>query len=100
MSMTRDHRCWGGRLRRGDFLIAFVLAVAAAVGSLALSGRISPDFFNRAGWDTYFESDLPRVYSNMSSADSDHHRASVHPLFSLLSYTPVRAITGLTGAEP
>ena len=100
MSMKGENRCWERRLGRIDFLIAFVLAVAAAVGSLALSGRMSPDFFDRAGWDTYFESDMPRIYSNMSDADSDHHRTSVHPLFSLLSYTPVRVITGLTGAAP
>jgi hypothetical protein len=87
-------------LQRLDLAIVVVLAIGAAIGSYTLSSRISPEMFGNAGWDTYFEADLPRIYRNLSDPNSDHSRVNVHPLYSLIAYPQTQAIIALTGQRP
>jgi hypothetical protein len=83
-----------------DVAIICFLAVAGGIVSLGLASYIDPIIFNRATWNTWFESDLPRVYENMTSAGSNHYRTKVHPLFSLISFTPVYLLRKTLDVEP
>ncbi len=83
-----------------DFLIAGLLGLAAAASSFSLSGRIDPEIFTQVGWDTYFESDLPRIYRNLTDIESDYRRTDVHPLFPLIAYPAVQGIAKIASLKP
>ncbi len=86
----------GATLRRRiwlDVLIGVALATAAAWASFTASRQIDPALCrNEKAWDVWFEADLPRVYDNLTERLSDHYRASVHPLFTLLLFPVTRLV--------
>jgi hypothetical protein len=88
------------RLARGDVVIPLALALTAAVASYLAQLELTPAVFDRTrGFDVWFESDLPRVYANMTDLDSNHYRARVHPLFSLTSYSVVKGLRAVPGID-
>jgi hypothetical protein len=75
-------------------LVASLLFFAGAGLSLFLSARIDPRFFNNDAFDVWFEADLPRIFSNMTSTDT-YTRSDLHPLFELIVFPPTRIFTWL-----
>ena len=69
-----------------DGLVALLLAMAVGAGCLTLAQTMPP--FLLQSMDFWFESDTIREVSNMTSRQDDHSRTSVHPLFSILTFTP------------
>lgn len=80
-----------------DGLLALTLAILLGVAAYALAQLVPP--FALKGFDVWFESDAGRVAANMMSLDSDHHRTSVHPLFSLMAFPPVYLARKLLSIE-
>jgi hypothetical protein len=70
-----------------DILIALSLVIIGGVASYLGAQLIDP--ISVYVWDSWFGSDMPRVFANMTSRGSDHYRVKVHPLFSLIAYPPV-----------
>ncbi len=70
-----------------DWLIAACLVLFVGVASTVIAGSL-PSFLLHS-MDFWFEADTIREVSNMISTTDDHSRTSVHPLFSLLAFTPV-----------
>jgi hypothetical protein len=87
----------GPRRIWADALLALTLTAAAALASWKGAEALDPIILEWETGDSWFESDVARNYDNMTSRKSNHYRASVHPLFSLVSYSGVRALqkTGL-----
>ena len=80
-------------LSRPDLVIGSVLGVAVLIMTLAAARLVSPAFFVYGDdFDIWFQSDLPRVFANMTDPDSNNLRATVHPLFSPIAL----ALVGLT----
>lgn len=78
-------------MRTSVLPIVLVLGVASAwsfVGSSILGERIN----SYQTFDRWFESDIPQVYDNLTNLQSVH-RTLRHPLFSLLFYPPVKALS-------
>ncbi len=50
-------------------------------------------------YETWLDSDGPRVISDMTERWANHYRASVHPLFPLLTYLPVYFFKKLFGVR-
>lgn len=84
---------------RRDVLPCLLLAGGMIVLSLALSGTMPRVVLIRATMDTWFDSDVTRVYQNMSRRGSWCSRTSVHPVFPLISHLPVHGLMSL-GMEP
>lgn len=72
-----------------DVLTILILMILG--GSLAYVGGklIDPVILDADTFDTWFHGDIPRVFQNMTDRGSNHNRIKVHPLFSLLAYSPV-----------
>ena len=70
--MTREIRQLARRYW-GDVVLATVLGVLAAVSSFYLAQRIDPVLFHPVAEDVWFQSDLPRIFANMTSRGSDHY---------------------------
>jgi hypothetical protein len=94
------HR-WSVALRRHriDLAFAAMLALAAGIASFAASESLDRAFLHPAAEDAWFQSDMPRVYANMTSRGSDHYRASVHPLFALAALPAVGAFWKVLGFD-
>ncbi len=76
---ARQHWC--------DILIAALLMVFAGLELYHHMLQLNPAIIaNRQIQDVWFESDLPRVFANLTDRSSDNTRLSVHPLFSLLTF--------------
>jgi hypothetical protein len=69
-----------------DFAIAALLAITSAVLSAATFRYLDQVLYGLLGIDFWFQSDMTRVFYNMTGVESSHYRASVHPLFSLIIY--------------
>jgi len=80
-----------------DILIVTFLAVVAIFAFYWGTQLVDPVIFYLD--DVWFESDIPRVFSNMLFRWGDHYRTKVHPLFSLIAYPPVYGLT-ILGIEP
>ncbi|MDR4474247.1 MAG: hypothetical protein MRJ92_16895, partial [Nitrospira sp.] len=78
-----------------DWLIAAGLVVFVGIASTVIAGSI-PAFLLHS-MEFWFEADTIREVSNMISTTDDHSRTSVHPLFSLLAFTPVFLVKHLFG---
>ena len=76
------------------------LGVGVLMMTLAAARLASPAFFVYGDdFDIWFQSDLPRVFANMTDPDSNNLRATVHPLFSPIGLALVgltRLLTGLS----
>jgi len=86
--------------RRLDVAVALLLALAAGVASYHGAQRVDPALLEISAGDVWFDADAPRVYANMTARGSDHYRTKVHPLFSLLTYTPVAGLRSGLGIGP
>ena len=90
--------CWARA--RVDVVLAGALGLVVAVSLLLLARLVSPAFFVYGEeFDIWFQSDLPRVFANLTDRHSNNLRATVHPLFSPIGLglvTVVRAVTGLS----
>lgn len=85
-------------LTAADWLISAILVLAVGTASAALAGTM-PSFLLHS-MDFWFEADTIREVSNMISRTDDHSRTSVHPLFSLLTFTPVFLIRQALALPP
>ncbi len=85
------------RWRWQDTGLVCVLTVMAAIGSFTASGRLpQPVLEQESCVNFWFEGDLPYVYNAMLDARNVHHRRSNrHPLFSLASYLPTKALRAM-----
>ena len=70
-----------------DSVMVLILTLAVCGACFALAHTLPP--FLLQSMDFWFEADTVREVSNMSSMHDDHSRTSVHPLFSMLAFTPV-----------
>ena len=87
------------RIRRQywqDILIIIILAIATAIALTYASNLINPVIYSKN--DLWFESDIGRVFSNMTDRGGNHYRTSVHPIFSLIAHLPVYLLK-LAGLE-
>lgn len=82
-----------------DLSCALGLAVAAAALSWWALAQFDDSLYRPNGSDIWFEADQPRVLQNLTDRGSNHHRTSVHPLFSILFYPLCKAIRTL-GVTP
>ena len=74
---------------RKNWLDLSTIAVLALVGALASfqgAQMINPVILDSQAFDVWFESDLPRIFNNMTDRVSNHYRVKVHPLFSLVAF--------------
>jgi hypothetical protein len=75
-----------GRTLRYDVLVVVILTCLGTGLSYVAIGKLPTSIFSFETSSSWFESDVPRVFHNMTERLSDHYRTKVHPLFSLLSY--------------
>ena len=86
--------------RSRDVLIAAGLGVAIGAVALLAAITLDPRFLDpRTGNDVWFEGDLGRVADEMTHRFAPHSRATVHPLFSLLTVAIAYALR-FVGASP
>ena len=90
-----------GQVRQNWRDILLVIAIAAVAGFASYQGArlINPVIFNPQADDVWFESDISRVFRNMTQQGSDHYRTKVHPLFSLIAFPPVYLLRTLLDIE-
>lgn len=86
--------------RWSDILIALILAIVAALATFWGEQLINRVIVDERAFDVWFESDAPRVFSNMTARKSNHYRTKVHPLFSLIAFPPVFILTKGFHIEP
>ncbi|WP_019502675.1 hypothetical protein [Pseudanabaena sp. PCC 6802] len=89
------------RQYRIDIAIAISLSIAIAIatyfGTYAIPDPIFTDFYAQ---DVWFGSDIPTVFGNITSVNSDFGRNNKHPLFPLLVFPLVFAVSKLFHLEP
>jgi hypothetical protein len=69
--------CWIG------LGLAVAIAIATFIGTYQIPAPIFTDFYAQ---DVWFGSDIPTVFGNISSTNSDFGRNNKHPLFPLLVF--------------
>ncbi len=86
---------------RADMLIAIGLAIAIAIatylGSYAIPDPIFTDLYAQ---DVWFGSDIPTVFGNITSLNSDFGRNNKHPLFPLIVFPLVFTVSKLFHLDP
>ncbi len=84
-----------------DSVIVLALAISIAIisylGTYQIPDAVFTDFYAQ---DTWFGSDIPTVFGNMTSIQSDFGRNNKHPLFPLLVFPPIFIIGKLLHLEP
>ncbi len=78
-----------------DVLIIAVFAFATAIASYHGAQQINPLILEEGAGNIWFDADIPRVFKNMTNAESNHHSAKVHPLFSLIVFPSVFVLTSI-----
>jgi len=73
-------QCWR------DIVIVLVLAVGAAFAAFQGAQLVDPVIVNDRAWDVWFNSDVPRVFSEMVVRSASHWRINAHPLFPLVAF--------------
>jgi len=68
-----------------DIIIFCVLFVAGTALVWRTSHRLSVGLRSLSADDVWFESDVGRVFYNMSARHSDQYRSQVHPIFALIA---------------
>ena len=82
-----------------EVMCALVLASVAAAVFYNLYGRHDTALVTDVN-DVWFQSDLKRVFENMTDRFArGHYRVKVHPLHSLLTYSPTLVLRKM-GFEP
>lgn len=90
-------------LRQGqvDILIMMGLAIAISIstylGTAAIPDPIFTDFYAQ---DVWFGSDIPTVFGNITSLNSDFGRNNKHPLFPLIVFPLVFGVGKLFHLDP
>jgi hypothetical protein len=87
------------RDRKGDVILILVLASIASFLAYRGSEFFLGIFDNQKALDLWFDADVPFVFLNMAYRDSDHIRANVHPLFSLVALSLVNSVRMVFGAD-
>ena len=82
-----------------DLGLAALLGVLAASVSFLTAQEIDPILFKQSTTNTWFESELPRVYPEMSHSRDRHKRAADHPLFLMVTLPANKTLTKL-GLSP
>jgi len=86
---------------RVDILIAIALAIAIAIstylGTYAIPDPIFTDIYAQ---DIWFGSDIPTVFGNITSLNSDFGRNNKHPLFPLLVFPLIFGVSKLFYLDP
>lgn len=80
-----------------DLLLVVTLATVVGFASYLGAQRIDPMIFDSNSVNIWFQSDISRVFSNMTDHKGNHYRTQVHPLFSLLAFPPVYALKTVLG---
>jgi hypothetical protein len=89
------------RQHKIDILIAVGLAIAIAISTYFGTYRIpDPIFTDFYAQDVWFGSDIPTVFGNITSFNSDFGRNNKHPLFPLLVFPLVFGLSKLLHNEP
>lgn len=89
-------------IRKADLCWLLGLVVFGVAGSLLIGPRIDPAVFQRQTQDTWFDADVARVVSDMTSRTDSHFRTNVHPLFCLWVYpltTLVKTTCGISAVS-
>jgi hypothetical protein len=80
-----------------DLVVGVLLAIAAGIASYEGARLINPVVLQTP--DLWFQSDLPRVYADMTDRWFVHNQTSVHPLFLLATCPPVYGMQRAFGIE-
>jgi len=89
------------RQQQLDILIAVGLAIAIAILTYAGTYQIpDPVFTDFYAQDVWFGSDIPTVFGNITSFNSDFGRNNKHPLFPLIVFPVVFGLGKLLNLEP
>ncbi len=86
-----------------DIVIITTLALCMAIGSYLLSSWLNDQMQNKLVWneDLWFESDISRIYLIMTDRLNEVHENSYrHPLFSIIAYPTMQAMTSILGIGP
>ena len=86
-----------------DIAIIAILALSMAIGSYLLFNWLNDQMQNTLIWvnDRWFDSDIYRIYYVMTDRLSlEHERSSTHPLFSIIAYPTMQAMTSILGIGP
>ncbi|MBD1847821.1 hypothetical protein H6F89_31435 [Cyanobacteria bacterium FACHB-63] len=78
-------------------ILGFAIGIVSYLGSQQIPDAIFTDFYAQ---DTWFGSDIPTVFGNMTSVQSDFGRNNKHPLFPLLVLPPILVIGKLFHLDP
>jgi hypothetical protein len=84
---------------RIDVLVLVVVAIGFGVFIYWLEQGFNPVIYSDVTADAWFDSDVHRVFNNLTDRNSDHYRTNVHPLFSLLTYPVVQFIIFISGMD-
>jgi hypothetical protein len=87
------------KLDRLDGIIAAALGVCGLMTSLWGFHQLGMTLEDTRGLDLWFQGDIYRVTQNMTDADSDHYRTTVHPAASIL-ISPFGIILTKLGMAP
>lgn len=89
------------RRNQVDILIVIGLAIAISISTYHGTYRIpDPIFTDFYAQDVWFGSDIPTVFGNITSFNSDFGRNNKHPLFPLLVFPLVFGLSKLLHLEP
>jgi hypothetical protein len=80
-----------------NILLPAVLMVLAALLSFLISGKLTQALIQPENFDIWFDSDAPRVFSNMTDASQGHGAMFKHPIFSILLFPPTYVLTLVLG---
>jgi hypothetical protein len=87
------------RFRTTDALLCLIFAALAVTIAVWGFGILGSALYNEASSDIWFQADTPRVVANLTDAESDHYRTSVHPASSIL-LTPIVLALSRLGIAP
>lgn len=82
-----------------DILLVVFLGTLAAFAAYQGAQQVNPVIVDKRVHDVWFESDVPRIFQNMSDRMSNHFRNKVHPLFSLIAFPPTLLLTQVFNLE-
>lgn len=82
-----------------DLYVIMGLFSIVGFGSFLLANQLDSVLMTWRGLDFWFQSDSARVVLNMSDPTSDHSRAAIHPIFSLLTTPFVLSLSRIFDIE-